>query len=90
MMKSLKASTTIFTILILASCGGEKQEKKEVVRPVMYQKVVPGGGVQERTFSGTAKSGTETKLSFKVAGNIESLRVNVGQEVFKNTLIATA
>ncbi len=48
-----------------------------------------GGGVQTRTFSGTAKSGTETKLSFKVSGNIQSLNVKVGQEVSRNNLIAT-
>ena len=89
-MKILKYSYYLPCLLIFVmSCGGEKKEKKEIVRPVMYQKVVPGGGVQERTFSGTAKSGTETKLSFKVAGNIESLRVKVGEEVLKNTLIAT-
>jgi RND family efflux transporter MFP subunit len=80
---------TLAVISVLWSCGSKEEEKKEIIRPVMYQKVVPGGGVQLRTFSGTAKSGTETKLSFKVSGNIESLRVNVGQEVNKNTLIAT-
>ena len=56
---------------------------------MMYQKVVPGGAIQERSFSGTAISGTETSLSFRVSGNIRSLRVNVGEEVNKNTLIAT-
>ena len=71
------------------ACGSKKEEKKEIVRPVLYQEVIPGGGVQTRTFSGTAKSGTETKLSFKVAGNIQSLRVKVGQEVSRNDLIAT-
>ena len=74
---------------IMIACGGKELKKKEIIRPVMYQKVVPGGGVQLRTFSGTAKSGTETKLSFKVLGNIQSLRVKVGQEVNKGTLIAT-
>ncbi len=76
-------------LLILLSCGGQEEAKKEVIRPVMYQKVVPGGGTQRRTFSGTAISGTETRLSFKVAGTVESLRVKVGQEVRKNQLLAT-
>lgn len=75
--------------LIMAACGGKEEEKVETIRPVVYQKVVPGGGVQKRTFSGTAISGTETRLSFKVAGNIQSLRVKVGEEVNRNTLLAT-
>lgn len=83
-------STIYFALAaMLFACGGKKEEKKEVVRPVLYQEVIPGGGVQTRTFSGTAKSGTETKISFKVAGNIQSLRVKVGQEVSRNDLIAT-
>lgn len=75
--------------LILLACGGKKENKKEIIRPAMYKKVVSGGGTQVRSFAGTAKSGTETKLSFKVAGTIRSLPVKVGQEVSKNTLIAT-
>lgn len=75
--------------LFVMACGNKEQKKKELVRPVMYQKIAPGGGVQERTFSGTAKSGTETKLSFKVSGNVQSLKVKVGQEVSRNQLIAT-
>lgn len=77
-----------FTLIMLA-CGGKEEQKTEAIRPVIYQKVVPGGGVQTRTFSGTAISGTETRLSFKVAGNIQSLRVKVGEEVNRNTLLAT-
>lgn len=76
-------------ISILAGCGAKQEIPQEVIRPVVYQKVVPGGALQKRTFSGTAVSGTETSLSFRVSGNIRSLRVNVGQQVYKNTLIAT-
>ncbi|MCG8308091.1 MAG: efflux RND transporter periplasmic adaptor subunit [Cytophagales bacterium] len=74
---------------VIAGCGAKKEEQQDIIRPVMYRKVVPGGAVQERTFSGTAISGTETSLSFRVSGNIRSLRVNVGEEVYKNRLIAT-
>jgi len=49
----------------------------------------PGWGIQQRTFSGTAISGTETRLSFKVSGNIQALRVKDGEEVRKNQLLAT-
>ena len=74
---------------IIISCGSAEEEKKEIIRPVLYEKVVLGGGVQERTFSGTAISGTETRMSFKVSGNIQSLRVKDGEEVRKNQLLVT-
>lgn len=89
-MKCIQQLTiAIVVAAFLVGCGSKKETPKEVIRPVMYQKVVPGGAVQKRSFTGTAVSGTETSLSFRVSGNIQSLRVNVGQEVFKNTLIAT-
>ena len=89
MKRNNQLMTYLIFSLIMVACGGKEEKKAEVIRPVMYQKVVPGGGVQTRTFSGTAISGTETRLSFKVAGNIQSLRVKVGEEVTRNTLLAT-
>jgi len=75
--------------LAIASCGSKDETKKEVIRPVSYEEVGLGGGVLERTFSGTAISGTETRMSFKVAGNIERLLVKDGEEVNKNQLLVT-
>jgi len=74
---------------LFIACGKQEEEKKEVIRPVKYQRVAPGGGLKTRSFTGTAVSGTETRMSFKVSGNINSLRVKIGQEVNKNTLLAT-
>ena len=88
-MRSIHQPLILALVILCLACSGETEEKKEVIRPVMYQKVVPGGGVQQRTFSGTAISGTETRMSFKVSGTLESLRVKVGEEISKNTLIAT-
>jgi len=76
-------------ILINLSCSNKQEQEKELIRPVKYQKVVPGGGVQNRSFTGTAVSGTEIRLSFKVSGTLNSLKVKIGQEVNKNTLLAT-
>lgn len=79
----------IVLVVFFCGCSGKKKEKKEILRPVQYEKVVPGGGAKQRVFSGTAKSGTETKLSFKVNGNIERLNVKVGEHVNAGGLIAT-
>ncbi len=90
MSRSYFYSTMLCALmLLLVACGGQEEAKKEVIRPVMYERVVPGGGMQQRTFTGTAISGTETRLSFKVSGNILSLRVKVGEEVRKGQLLAT-
>lgn len=89
MQKDIKLISYALLGIIVASCAGKKEQKEVAVRPVMYQEVTPGGGFQERVFSGTSKSGTETKLSFKVAGNISSLNAKVGQQVKKGQIIAS-
>ena len=76
-------------IALCFSCGKTEETKAEVIRPVKYQKVEPGGGLQTRSFTGTSVSGTETRLSFKVGGTVNALRVKIGEEVSKNTLLAT-
>ena len=86
-IKLVGANLVIF--LALFSCSSTEETKETVIRPVMYEKVVLGGGIQQRTFSGTAISGTETRMSFKVSGNIQTLRVKDGDEVKKNQLLVT-
>ncbi len=88
-MKSKINFITLAILIVVGSCGKTEEKKPEVIRPVKYQEVVPGGGIQARSFNGTAISGTETRLSFKVAGTINSLRVKIGEEVSKNALLAT-
>ena len=82
---------TLFALLSMGvvSCGGPEEIKQEVIRPVKYLKISPGGGSQTRTFTGTAVSGTEARLSFKVAGTINSLRVKTGEDVPRGYMLAT-
>ncbi|MFY0652297.1 MAG: efflux RND transporter periplasmic adaptor subunit [Cyclobacteriaceae bacterium] len=80
---------SVLIALTIFACSKKEQTKEEVIRPVMYEKVVLGGGNQQRTFSGTASSGTATRMSFKVSGNVQSLRVKDGDEVKKNQLLVT-
>ncbi len=82
----------IFTVLItvtLFSCSGGKSEKKEIIRPVRYEKVFRSGANRHRTITGVSKAGVETNLSFKVSGNIEDIPVKIGQVVKKGALIAS-
>jgi RND family efflux transporter MFP subunit len=50
--------------------------------------VYSSGGRQVRTFSGVAQAGVESKLSFKVAGTIKRLVVDVGDQIQAGQLIA--
>ncbi len=85
-IKYILISTVIPFLLI--SCRKE-EVNKEIIRPVRYQEVIIGGSERTRSFSGTAKAGIESKLSFKVSGTIKSINVKVGDVVKRGKLIAT-
>ena len=69
-------------------CGGETAEPRPVIRPVRYQEVISSGARRERKFSGSARAGVESQLSFRVAGIVQSVSVVVGDAVKKGTEIA--
>jgi RND family efflux transporter MFP subunit len=71
----------------IASCAGETPQEKPL-RPVRAQQVYATGGGRVRNFSGATQSGMESKLSFKVGGTVQSLRVKVGDEARAGFLIA--
>ncbi|MEM9022454.1 MAG: efflux RND transporter periplasmic adaptor subunit [Bacteroidota bacterium] len=79
----------VLPLFVLMACGDNEAPPVEKIRPVRYAEASFGGINQSHTFSGTASSGSETNLSFKVSGSIATLPVKVGQEVNKKTLIAT-
>ncbi|MFQ6114519.1 MAG: efflux RND transporter periplasmic adaptor subunit, partial [bacterium] len=74
--------------LTFLACGGGEQKVEEIIRPVRYQQVYSTGGSRVRSFSGTARSGVESKLSFKVAGTVLEVPVKVGDKVRSGQLIA--
>ena len=69
-------------------CGGEAEEPQPVIRPVRYQEVISTGAKRERKFSGTARAGVESQLSFRVAGTVQSVSAVVGHRVKKGQEIA--
>ena len=80
----------LLPLLLLFSCGGQKEvSTEEVLRPVRYGKVIRSGGVAGQSFSGIAQPSMEAKLSFKVSGTINQLPVKVGDVVRKGQLIAS-
>jgi len=73
---------------LLAGCSGEEAPAEEVIRPVRTQLVFATGGTRQRTFSGTARANVESQLSFKVAGLVEEVGVELGEAVKQGQLIA--
>jgi len=70
------------------ACSKGPAERKLLPRPVRVHQVAATSGVPTRTFSGTAKAGSESKLSFKVQGSLQQLPVKVGETVKRGQLIA--
>lgn len=76
--------------LLLLGCGAEEPPApaEEVIRSVRYIEAQPQGGVRRRTFSGAAKAGVESEISFRVSGSLEKLEADIGDLVSKGDLIA--
>ena len=79
----------IILALTIVACDDEAVTPEPIIRPVRIETVSDTGGVSERTFAGTAKAGSESRLSFKVSGTVTTLKVKVGDEVKKKRLIAS-
>jgi RND family efflux transporter MFP subunit len=74
-------------VLTGLSCD-KAEEPEEVIRSVRYEQVFLTGGSRVRTFSGIARAGLESKLSFKVPGTVKKIAVEVGDRVKAGELIA--
>ncbi|MEM0938697.1 MAG: efflux RND transporter periplasmic adaptor subunit [Bacteroidota bacterium] len=77
---------TVILLLIAIGCG-EKAVDEARIRPVKYEEISLIGGIQKRTFTGTAQSGTETNLSFRLSGLITFLDADVGDRVQRGKLL---
>lgn len=77
----------MFGFLLLFSCGTEEKEE-QIIRPVRYMEGYSTGGSKVRTFTGVARAGVESRLSFKVPGTVKKVNVKVGDQVSKGMLLA--
>ena len=67
-------------LVFLYSCQ-ENESIEEIVRPVRTAQIFSSGGARVRTFSGLVKSGSESRLSFKVSGTVQNITVEIGSKV---------
>jgi RND family efflux transporter MFP subunit len=76
----------ISILFILLSCQKE-HEVIEIIRPVRTKQVFSTGGARSRAFTGVVKSGSESRLSFKVPGTVQRVAVEIGDKVKKGALL---
>ena len=77
----------LLPILVLG-CGEEPETEEAVIRPVRWLEVTQAAEYRQRSFTGTARAGLESRLSFRLPGTVESVSVSVGDEVDRGEEIA--
>ena len=81
-------SVLLVGLSVCVSCAEPPPPPEPIIRPVRVTEVYAAGGGRTRAFSGVARAGVESTLSFRVPGAIEELRVRVGDRVRAGQLIA--
>lgn len=86
-----QALTTLFFLLLplisLSACG-KKQEVTQDLRALKTITVSAPATGQVRNFSGTVSASNSASLSFEVAGKVEVVNVEIGDEVKKGQILA--
>lgn len=78
----------LMLVSLMTACGADEAPQEEQLRPVRYVMVDAGSGTRSRSFSGVSKSSTESRTSFKVAGTVTNVPVQIGQRLQAGDLIA--
>jgi RND family efflux transporter MFP subunit len=74
-------------ILLVGGCASEPPPE-EPLRPVRTMVVYGSGSERVRSFSGTARAGLSSRISFKVSGTVEELDTRVGERVTPGQVLA--
>ena len=75
--------------LCCSSCGKDEVViEEEIIRPVKVIKAGVADEGMERTFSGTIRAGQKASLAFRVGGKVDKIRVEVGEKVKKDQVLA--
>ncbi len=78
----------IVVSLFFCGCNEHTKETPEPIRPIMWTQVSLSKLEQVRTLSGIVAPVEATKLSFEVSGKIQTIKVNLGDEVKKDQELA--
>jgi len=69
---------SLLTAMTLSACDREEESATETVRPVRAVQLADASSFERRWFSGRARATQEIDLSFRVAGPLIELPVDVG------------
>lgn len=72
----------------LGGCGQEVVEVKTPPRPVRSQRVLPISTTEPIALAGVARAGVESRLSFRVGGTVETVAVELGDQVQPGQVLA--
>lgn len=85
----MRTLARLIFVCFLCSCGEKPTESVNKIRPIKYATISQATEMETHSFSGVAKAQNETKLSFKVAGTLSSVKVKLGDRVKRGQLIAS-
>lgn len=88
-MMRAKPWLVVLAVLTGVSCAEKEEEVEPILRSVRYVVAENEGGPRERTFSGQVQASNQARLSFQVAGRIQSVDVKMGDRVEEGQRIAT-
>jgi len=74
--------------LFIAACGQPTPPAPETPQLVKALELGDSDGISEASFPGRAEAAQEAALSFRVSGQVEELRVNVGDMVAQGDVLA--
>ncbi len=78
----------VLTAALALACSDEPPAAAPDLRPVRTVVVEPTGGGVTRTLAGVARAGVESRLSFRVAGTVQSVDVALGDRVRRGQVLA--
>lgn len=81
------AAWLLMPLIFLFGCG-EEERPPDIIRAVKWMEVSETGATQVRKISGVVKAVDETYLSFAVGGTVEVVKVDLGDRVKKNDVLA--
>lgn len=85
----MKSFLYLSVCLLLTGCGGDAPPPPADIRPVRAEQVGLNASHSGTRYAGEVRARHETDLAFRVAGRVESRKVEVGSEVKAGQLIAT-
>jgi membrane fusion protein, multidrug efflux system len=88
LFRQLSFAGALAAAVMLSGCDKQTEAVEEQLRPVRYITIENPLALRTRTFTGSSKSAQQSRLSFKVAGTVVKMPVQVGDALKAGDLVA--